>query len=163
MDKLETTRDLRSVAEELRTISKSMAKLRELGVIRSQKLVSDLGEWIVATLLGGSLAGSKTQKGWDVECAGQRVQVRSHAKSENNPNQWSPAPTNPTGCDDLVIVVFSERLQVEQILRVPIAVATQRAKNGRLQWRSIQKFKLRPSDFLAYENLRPLFAEENAV
>jgi len=158
-----TPEDVRAISDELRNIAAAMENLRALGAIRSQKLVADLGEWVVASLLGGKIADSRTQEGWDVECEGERVQVRSHAKSEDNPNQWSRVPNNPAQCDALLIVVFSERLRVEQILRVPISEATRRASNGRLRWADVQEYKLNLFDFPTYETLRPLFADEAVV
>jgi hypothetical protein len=158
-----TSDNARSIARELRSIASAMGNLRLLGAIRSQKLVPDLGEWIVSSLLGGEIAHSRTQEGWDVECEGRRFQVRSHAKSEDNPNRWSPVPRHPTQCDMFVIVVFSERLLVEQIIQVPISEALGRARNGRLQWADVQEHRLRPSEFRTFELLRPLFTDGEVV
>lgn len=150
-----------AAAEEIRKIADSMARLRSLGVIRSQKLVSDLGEWIVAKLFGGCLAESKTQQDWDVRCDSGRVQVRSHAKAADNFNQWTPVSRNYDRYEELVIVVLSEVFLVRHVYRVPASEVALRVVKGQLRWASIQEFEINPRELPGYEELAPIF--ENSL
>ena len=65
-------------------VTAAQKTLHNLGVVRSQRTVSDYGEWIAAKVLGLELTASPVQRGWDLEGPGRRVQVKAHAKAATN-------------------------------------------------------------------------------
>lgn len=72
----------RRVADAMESMARAEQTLRDEGVLRSHRDVDvDLTEWIISMLLGGRLAQSRTQRGWDVELTdGRKVQVRKDRK-----------------------------------------------------------------------------------
>jgi hypothetical protein len=145
------------IADELQRIADAMERLRSLGVIRSQKVVSDIGEWLAATLLGGNLADSKNQKGWDITCGKAHIQVRTHAKAGTNKNRFTRVADVCAGQDDLAVVVLSPRFLVDRIFVVPNHEVRERAnKKGALSWKSIASFEIK-SDSVPSKALRWLF------
>lgn len=63
--------------------------LLKSGVLRSFKAPeADLSEWLIATLLTGSLASNKSQPSFDVLAGDKRVQVKSLCKASDNPNGY---------------------------------------------------------------------------
>jgi hypothetical protein len=145
------------VAVELERISAAMQRLREFGVIRSQKVVSDIGEWLAATLLDGRVAESRNQKAWDIICGVKQVQVRAHAKAEGNRNRFTPVADVCAGNCDLVIVVLSPSFLVQRLFHIPNREVKARAVNGRLSWARVADFEVRKTDVRA-KGLVPLFA-----
>ena len=81
--------DYTQIAQLLEKLSTARNTLTSLGVIRSQKVIPDFAEWLVAQIFGGSLAPSKTQENWDVKVGTEKVQVKEHAKARDNRNRWS--------------------------------------------------------------------------
>ena len=89
-----------------------------LGVIRSRKFISDFAEWLVAKIYGGSIAGSKTEKYWDVKVGMERIQVKAHSKAIDNPNRWSIVKS-PDRFNTLVIMVLTKDFKVREFYRIP--------------------------------------------
>ena len=115
----------------------------------------------MAQLLNGTLAASKIQQHWDVQCGGQCVQVRSHWKALDNPNRWSNASGD---YEVLVIVVFNQSLRVAELYRVPFAeIPKLRRPNDRVCWDDLGGWRLYPGDFPIPTVLRPLFAPAAAA
>ena len=48
-------------------------------VVRSTRIVGDIGEWYAAGLYNGEIQQSQTQKGWDIreQSTGERLQVKT--------------------------------------------------------------------------------------
>ncbi len=100
-------------------IASGMRTLNTLGVIRSRRFVSDYGEWLVTQIFGGTRADSKTQKGWDIELNGERIQVKTHSKAADNPNRWSSVSGAPEDFDSLAVVVLDESFWVKDVYKIP--------------------------------------------
>jgi len=111
--------NVRQVLQALAEIQNGMEKLRSLGVIRSQKVVGDLGEWLVAQVFGGEIAASKGNADWDVIADGERIQVKAHAKAADNSTRWTGFPKPPAGVDAIAVVVFSPAFRVLELYKVP--------------------------------------------
>lgn len=90
------------------SLSDSFSVLRRCGVIRSTRLVGDLGEWYVATLYDGEISLSQAQKGWDIleKSSGQRLQVKTQTFDPKNP--WNYLTTSPELFDRLIIVLLTD-------------------------------------------------------
>ncbi len=144
------------VIEAIDQIASAIERLRTLKVIRSRKFYEDFAEWLVAQIFRGTLAASKIQRHWDVQCNGECVQVRSHWKATDNFNRWS----NTSGTYDvLAIVVFDQSLRVCELYRVAaVEVGKLRGSDGRLRWDALAKWRLYPGDMRIPTALRPLFA-----
>ncbi|WP_124980755.1 DUF6998 domain-containing protein [Nonlabens xiamenensis] len=66
-------------------IAKSIKSLKEKGIIRSNNLVGDLGEYYCSKYLGIELCNNKVQKGFDgKDNTGQTVQIKTRKKPKGN-------------------------------------------------------------------------------
>lgn len=150
-------KQIHEIVDAIDQISAGIERLKSLGVIRSCKFYQDLAEWLVAQLFDGTLATSKIQQHWDVQCDRDCVQVRSHWKAIDNPNRWS----NTKGTYDvLVILVFNQLLRVSELYRIPAAeVGKLRSSDGRLRWDASSEWRLHPGNLLVPNELRPLFSQ----
>lgn len=134
-----------------------MERLHEFGVIRSQNVVSAIGEWLAPTLLDGRVATSKNRKAWDIVCGDAQVQVRTHAKAEGNRNRFTRVADVCAGNCDLVIVVLSSSFLIQRLFHVPNHQVKARAVNGRLGWTRVADFEVEKTDVRA-KDVVPLFA-----
>jgi len=67
--------------------------LKDLGVVRTHKFISDFGEWLACKLFNGTLASNPNEVAWDIEANGIKYQVKTHHKAETTPAQWSKIKT----------------------------------------------------------------------
>jgi hypothetical protein len=140
-------------------ITDGLESLSRLGVIRTRRpLHADLAEWLVAQLLGGELAESTVQRGWDVLAGGKRLQVRSHSKAASNTTKWTHVASGDY--DTLVIVVFDPMYRVKGIYSIPFSeIPEVQLERERVQWRSLAKQRLFPGDLKIPKPLRRLFTK----
>jgi len=81
--------DLTQVAIEWRKYVLAKNTLIKIGVNRSYKSsVGDFAEWLVARIFEGSLPESQSESDYDVITKDKRIQVKSIAKMEGNPNGY---------------------------------------------------------------------------
>lgn len=147
------------VARAVKQFIRAARLLRSLGVTRSQRVIADYGEWVVATLYRGHLAESRTQTGWDVASGRHRFQVRTHAKAATNKAAWTAVSQNRLACSAIVVVKCNEELLIERIYRVPSKrIASLLARDGRLPWSALSKFELKPRTMPGFGSVAPLFA-----
>lgn len=118
--------------------------LRDLGVVRSERLVSEIGEWFFTALFGGCKADSATQKGWDVSLDNRKIQIKTHAKGDNNSARWTEYNYTEGACDEVVIIVFTARFYLKEFYRIPISHVVGNLKKSK------QKTVLRWNDFAAF-------------
>jgi hypothetical protein len=138
-----TTRDL------LIQFSEAKNTLRERGVIRSERFTGELGEWLVETAHRGQRAKGTTQKGWDIKlgCDGNstRLQVKAHAKGNNNPARWTNiSPDSLEHFDRLVIVVMTSDYYIKEWLEIPVGdvrqLIVQSGKSTIIKWDDARRF-----------------------
>ena len=98
-------------------LAKSKQRLRDLGVIRSERLVGEIGEWFFTAIYGGERAPSTTQKGWDVKLNGKKIQIKTHAKGDKNNARWTVVEFNGDEFDELVIIVFTKEYYLKEFYR----------------------------------------------
>lgn len=77
------------------------AKLRLMRVIRSDRFLGDIGEFLAASEFGLQLAKSPRQEGHDTEGETDRVQIKFH----NSPTRTNIDLGKPTKYDKVVIVI----------------------------------------------------------
>lgn len=102
-------------------LARATAMLRAAGVIRSARVVGDLGEWYAETLFGGVRAKGQTQKGWDVaaEGCGERLQVK--AQRYDKGNRWNYLDGDPALFTHLVVVILTDDYRLRAVYKVPSA------------------------------------------
>ncbi|HVU11306.1 MAG TPA: hypothetical protein VHD90_08510 [Phototrophicaceae bacterium] len=94
------------------------ALLNELNLKSNRDPLAEFSEWLVAALVGGTLASSRVQKGWDVLAPeGEKIQVKYLA---NPADQW----VNEHGIEvdeamDSYAIVFFEALLPQSVIIFP--------------------------------------------
>lgn len=135
------------IARSLSDLCSAQETLQRLGIIRSQRLVADFGEWFAAQLLSMSLCTSRTQHGWDLEAPGKRVQVKTHAKAETNRARRTTLRKDVLEFDDLAVIVLTSTYRVRAVYLVPREAVESLApyKDGKrvLVWSALKAFELR--------------------
>lgn len=111
-------------AEEIKAVQAlagAVSLLRASGVIRSARIVGDLGEWYAEVLFGGTRAKVQTQKGWDiaVEGSGDRLQVKTQRYDKGN--RWNYLDGDPALFTHLVVVVLTDDFRIRAVYKVPTA------------------------------------------
>ena len=91
----------------------------DLGRDSNRDPLAEFAEWLVATILDGTLAASPVQAHWDVEAPGVgRVQVKYLANAGNS--QWvNEHPIKVTVQMDTYAIVFYESLLPVSIVMLP--------------------------------------------
>jgi hypothetical protein len=84
----------KKVRSAVQQLIRAKNNLKSLGVLRSERLVGEFGEWFAEQLISGERATSTTQSGWDLICNGKKYQVKTHAKSESNGARWTERSMN---------------------------------------------------------------------
>lgn len=151
------------IASSLRDLCAAQETLQRLGIIRSQRVVSDFGEWFASKLLSMQLCSSRTQRGWDLEIPGKRVQVKTHAKAEGNRARRTTLRKNALDFDELAVVILSNTYRVRTVYLVPRgAVETLAPYNdGKriLFWSALKPFELRTVPV----ELTPLLSDDSRL
>ena len=150
------------VASALDNIVESLDTLRRLSVVRSRKWVADYGEWLVAAAFCGTIAESKTQTGWDVRTATERIQVKTHSKAFDNPNRWSAVNPNTAAYDALAIVVLNEQFRVTEFYKVPSLALKGMLAGNRVRWADCARWRLRFSDLRLAPEFAALFQKSDS-
>ena len=117
-----------------------------MDVVRSERLVGEIGEWFVAELYEGDRATSTSQKGWDVVVGQTKIQVKTHAKGDDNTARWTELKKDLDGFDELVIVVFTKDFILKEFYRAPIADARNALKpSGKsfvVKWDALKRHRI---------------------
>jgi len=95
--------------------------LRELGVIRSGKVVSDYGEYIVCKKLGLKLVDSPVNKGYDaVDDNGVKFEIKSRkATAWNKPTIFPIKKEQLENFDFVIYVEFDDDWNIVKLLKIP--------------------------------------------
>lgn len=98
--------------------------LLEANVVRSFKAAeADFAEWLVKTVLNGSIPTNKSNPSFDVRADGKRIQVKSVCKAFGNHNGYIVSARDrkndaTAGASHYAFVFFSE-LEPEAVFLVP--------------------------------------------
>lgn len=77
------------------------SKLNDAGIVRSDKLLGDIGEWLCVKAYGLVLAESGRNKGCDGYIGNKKIQVKVH----NAPIGTNISAGNPDKYDELIILI----------------------------------------------------------
>ena len=103
------------------------SQLKRLEVIRSRKLIHDLGEWYASVIFGLELATNQSQKGYDgtQKVTGKKFQVKTHRKTMGNPNAtWidlSILKESIRPFDYLVLLHLNDEFKLNSLYIIPFA------------------------------------------
>lgn len=134
----------------LKEFFQSLNKLRDEKILINKKdFTCQIGEWIVETIYDGKRATSGIQNGWDVDIRGRHIQVKAHAKAENNKNRWSAINNSTTEkVDELIIMVFTFDYKIKEFYQVPweeakrhIRLRGKKKPRPEINWNSINNYK----------------------
>ncbi|MBK8134168.1 MAG: hypothetical protein IPN63_07180 [Gammaproteobacteria bacterium] len=93
-------------AEAIENFMLAVSKLRELKVIKSDRFLGDLGEFLASSEFGLALAKSLRQRGHDTEGEHDRVQIKFH----NSPTRTNIDFGSPEVYDRAIFVIGPDSL-----------------------------------------------------
>lgn len=99
----------------------TVEELREIGVIRTGKVVPDYGEYIASKKLNLTLATGASNKGFDaVDKDGKKYEIKTRkATAWNKPNIFPVNPEQLKTSDFLVYVEFDNDWNLVKLLKIP--------------------------------------------
>ena len=150
--------DVVSPDQAIFSLSDAFSVLRRCGVIRSTRLVGDLGEWYVATLFDGQISQSQAQKGWDIleRSTGQKLQVKTQTFDPKN--QWNYLTTSPEHFDRLIIVLLTDTFLVRDIYDIPTTEVDQvicigKENKPRYRFKDLLRWRVDISKLPGYQHI----------
>jgi len=116
------------VAELLSTYRRILRELRRRGTIRTNNApAGDFAELLVQQYLGGQLAETPSEKGWDISANGKQYQVKARLVDDpRNNGQRLLSVFRSWGFDLGVIVLFDDDFKVWKASIVPVETMRQR-------------------------------------
>lgn len=85
----------------IREYFESVAKLQDANIVRSDKVLGDLGEWICVRKYGLVLESSGRHPGFDGKINNEKVQVKVH----NSPEGTNISVGDPEKYDHLIVLI----------------------------------------------------------
>ncbi|WP_426992920.1 hypothetical protein [Methylomonas sp. CM2] len=85
----------------IREYFESVAKLQDQNIVRSDKVLGDLGEWLCVKKFGLVLEESGRHPGYDGKINGEKVQVKVH----NSPERTNLSVGDPEKYDHLIVLI----------------------------------------------------------
>lgn len=85
----------------IRDFFKSVAILQDKGIVRSDKVLGDIGEWVCVKKYGLVLELSGRHPGYDGRINNEKVQVKVH----NSPKGTNLSAGNPDKYDHLIVLI----------------------------------------------------------
>jgi hypothetical protein len=143
----------------LEAIRNSKKILRNYKIIQHEKTIHcELAEWIVAEYLGGTRAISGNQKGWDIELRdGQKIQVKSHAKSRTNISDWTTLSPYSEEVALIYIIVFTPDYFIKEVFCIDSDTAYSICNKKReITWPKLRN-ENKHIDLLKLKKLFPFF------
>ena len=144
--------EMNPIREALQKLNSAKEKLKSLGVVRSERLTSELGEYFVSQLFNYTRAESTSNKGWDMKSLdGKKVQVKAHAKGWDNHYGYTHIPDFDL-FDELVIVVMTPDYRIKYVFQMSSQEAQKKSKMNvkarrfELPWKSLEKHRVTPSN-----------------
>jgi hypothetical protein len=152
--------DVSQISGALERWSSSISDLKNLGVVRSQKVLSDFSEWLVAEIYGGERPQSRAHPGYDVLAGSEKIQVKAHAKSQDNPNRWSTIK-DPENFDTLALLILSTTYKVQEFYRISSKELHPYLKpykqRYRLNWDDIVRWRIDKDKIPNFQRLASFF------
>ena len=119
-----SNKKVQEVYDAIESLNRAKEDLRKLDVLRSERLTGEFGEWFAEVFFDAPRADSTSQSGWDlVSRNGDKIQVKTHAKGDNNNARWTEWKYQSKEFDILVILIFTKELKLKEAYRIPYNVA----------------------------------------
>lgn len=140
----------------------SLTQLQKLDVVKNKKdFTSQIGEWFVAEIYGGTRAVSGIQKHWDIKIGEKHLQVKTHSKALTTAARWSPVKYDETAqIDEIITVVFTPDYKLKEFYKTPwreaLKLINRQKHRDVLRWDAQKKYKIKLDD-LPKQNLVSLF------
>lgn len=111
----------KNVREVLTRYRDIINELRKLGVIRTGKVVSDYGEYVVCEKLGLKLTENVSNKGYDaVGKDGLKYEIKTRkATAWNKPTVFPIKKEQLETADFLIYIEFDDNWEVVRLLKIP--------------------------------------------
>ena len=133
------------IRAEINKLVRIKKKLSELNVVRSEKIVSDIGEWFFTAIYGGERADRPTQEGWDVKLGSKKIQIKTHARGNATSARYSVVGKFDK-FDKLVIIVFTNDFFLKEFYFAPANQvernSRKRSKRIEIDWDQLKKYKI---------------------
>ena len=108
----------------LKKYTNIIEKLQELGVIKTSKVISDYGEYLVSKRLGLKLISSPNNKGYDAfdPKTKKKYEIKSRKSTRHNKATVIPKPNRNqiNTADFLVGVRFDNSWNVDALIKIPM-------------------------------------------
>lgn len=164
--------DYIKIRQAIIALASAKKTLRELKVIRSERLTGEIGEFLAGIQLGGEViqADSTSNKGWDLMWRGpnmdkhERIQVKCHAKGPGNKARWTIVK-HVDDFERLIVLVLSHDYHLKEIYNIPTAEVKSRSdlitdgKEYRVMWDKFKDYLQEPSEEL--KNILQIYEDSN--
>ncbi len=135
------------IREALNDLAEAKQRLSDLNVIRSERLVGEIGEWFFTAIYGGKRAISSSQKGWDIELDDKKIQIKTHAKGDKNNARWTEIDEEKVKeFEELVIIVFTKEFYLKEFYKIQKeAIGNLLEQSGKikvLKWEKLSHHKI---------------------
>jgi hypothetical protein len=123
------------IRKKLKAFYDAKCALKKEGVLRSERLTGEIGEWYAEKAYNASRAQTTSNRGWDLiqkinDDVKHRLQVKAHAKRRENKATWTPVnPKNFGDFDRLIIVVMRDDYLLKEWYDIP---------SDKLNWLSVK-------------------------
>ncbi|UPT68440.1 MAG: hypothetical protein M0D57_07345 [Sphingobacteriales bacterium JAD_PAG50586_3] len=137
------------IASALKNHFDSIQELKRLNIATNKKdFTSQIGEWLIAEIYGGTRAKSSIQKDWDIEHNGNYIQVKTHSKSEDNKNRWTAIKSaEGANITTLITIIFTHNYKLREIYSVPwteaLLLIKQHKGRNIIYWDHQKKYQLK--------------------
>ncbi len=95
--------------------------LHKTGVIRTSKVVSDYGEYVVCKLLNLNRSDSKVQKGFDaIDSDGVKYEIKARKETSwHTPNLFRVTKKQLETSDFIIYIEFDDNWEIKKLLKIP--------------------------------------------
>ncbi|MEE8167453.1 MAG: hypothetical protein V3T58_01105 [Candidatus Hydrothermarchaeales archaeon] len=113
---------LKVVISLLEKYNKIEEKLKELKIVRTRKVISEVGEWYVSILFNCKINTNPSEKGFD--CidpeTGKKIEIKTIRKSESNPIGYrlSKDKVERQIFDELIILRLGDNFRIRQLFKL---------------------------------------------
>ncbi|OYU82544.1 MAG: hypothetical protein CFE24_15065 [Flavobacterium sp. BFFFF2] len=141
-------KDYTNIKATLKKHHESLDELKNHKVIQNKKdFTSQIGEWFVSELYGGTRAQSGIQKDWDIIVSESYIQVKTHSKAITTKARWSVIKKNyDAKINVLIIVVFTENYKLREFYKLPwedaYRLITSQKSRDVIHWDHLNKYKI---------------------
>lgn len=104
----------------VKLLAQAIRTLRAVGVIRSWRLVGDIGEWYVEQLYRAERATRRDQKGWNLRMPTTRERLQVKTQAYDPQNNWNYLESDVEHFDRLIVVILTGSLILRDLYDIPV-------------------------------------------